>query len=82
MRMLLEGKAADNEKLYNYLMNLWNGPSFGHANSEYEHYKKSTLEHIQVLEAIQNQDSDTAREIMRGHIFRSMDNILANLPST
>ena len=39
-------KAADNQKLYTYLTNLWNGPSIGNSNSELEHYKKSTDEHI------------------------------------
>ena len=69
-------KAADNQKLYTYLTNLWNGPSIGNSNSELEHYKKSTDEHIQILLAIRKGDDESARLAMRQHISRSKDNIL------
>lgn len=69
-------KAADNQKLYSFLTGLWNGPSTGRANSEIEHYRKSTMEHIDLLLAIQEGRSEDARQIMHRHIFRSKENIL------
>lgn len=69
-------KAADNQKLYNFLMGLWNGPSIGGANSELEHYVQSTKEHIQMLQYIRDHDAENARKVMEQHITRSMDNIL------
>ena len=68
--------AADNQKLYDFLMGLWNGPSIGQANSEVEHYSKSTQEHIQILQHIRNGNPQEARQIMEIHIERSMNNIL------
>ena len=70
-------KAADNQKLYSYLMNLWNGPSIGKTTIANDHYKISTDEHIATLEAIKEHDSGKARKIMENHITRSMENILA-----
>ena len=69
-------KAADNQKLYAFLTSLWNGPSTGRADSELEHYRLSTEEHISLLKYIREQRSEEAREIMRQHILRSRDNIL------
>ncbi len=69
-------KAADNQKLYSYLSNLWNGPSTGQANSTLEHYQKSTEEHIRLLLSIRDNNGEEAREIMRQHISRSKDNII------
>lgn len=69
-------KSADNNRLSQILMNLWNGPSFGKANSEKEHYEKSTKEHIEVLTAIRQNDAKTARHVMEEHIMRSMNNVL------
>lgn len=68
--------AADNKKLLSYLQELWNGPSTGHSGLEtLDHYKKSTQEHIEILEAIRNGDEAQARRIMENHISRSMSNI-------
>ncbi len=69
-------KAADNQKLYAFLTSLWNGPSTGKANSEMEHYRLSTEEHIALLRSIRERKSEEAREIMRTHIMRSRDNVL------
>lgn len=69
-------KAADNQKLYSYLSNLWNGPSTGQANSTLDHYRKSTEEHIRLLLSIRANNGEEAREIMRQHISRSKDNII------
>lgn len=69
-------KAADNQKLYDFLMGLWNGPSIGQSNSEADHYSKSTQEHIEILQYIRSGDQQEARKIMEKHIERSMENIL------
>lgn len=69
-------KAADNQKLEQFLMGLWNGPSFSSANSELEHYAQSTREHIMILKAIRGKDEETAKQAMKLHITRSMENIL------
>lgn len=71
-------KAADNQKLYDFLMGLWNGPSIGELNSAKEHFEKSTQEHIRILQAIKRKDALGAKKIMERHISRSMDNILKN----
>lgn len=69
-------EAADNQKLYHFLSGLWNGPSTGLANSEQEHFRRSTEEHIRLLRAIGDHQPDQARSIMELHISRSCDNIL------
>lgn len=68
--------AADNQKLYQFLMGLWNGPSFSNANSELEHYAQSTGEHIRILQSIRDRDIAAAHDAMEQHITRSMGNIL------
>jgi DNA-binding GntR family transcriptional regulator len=72
-------KAADNQKLYSFLMSLWNGPSFGKANSQREHFELSIKEHIKMLHFIKAGDAESAREVMQYHITRSMNNILKSL---
>ena len=70
-------KAADNKKLTQYLMELWNGPSTGHSRPEkLQHYQESTLEHIAILHFIRDGEKENARKAMAQHISRSMDNIL------
>ena len=69
--------AAGNARLKAYLLELWNGPSIGRARSAADHYRKSTREHIAILEAVRDGDAPLARERMEGHIRRSMDNILS-----
>lgn len=69
-------KAADNQKLYDSLTSLWNGPSIGPSNSKLEHYQKSTQEHIQILQQIREGNAQEAKQIMEVHISRSMDNII------
>lgn len=74
-------EAADNEKLKRYLMELWNGPSTGHAIDESTlHYKNSTFEHISILHFIHDQKPEEARKAMTQHITRSMGNILKKYP--
>ena len=69
-------KAADNDRLYNFLSMLWNGPSIGYLNPKLDHYTKSTDEHVAILEAIKAQDAEKAKKMMEIHIERSMNNIL------
>lgn len=69
-------KAADNQKLYHFLMSLWNGPSVGKSTAAREHYSLSTREHIQILLNIRAGEAGTARQEMEQHIRRSMYNIL------
>ena len=70
--------AADNERLYKFLSSLWNGPSVGIAAPKLDHYKKSTREHIAILQAIRDKAPKKAQKEMAAHITRSLDNILKN----
>ncbi len=70
--------AADNERLYKFLSSLWNGPSVGIAAPKLDHYKKSTREHIAILQAIRDKAPKKAQKEMTVHITRSLDNILKN----
>lgn len=70
--------AADNDRLYKFLSMLWNGPSVGFLNPKIDHYKKSTDEHIAILEAIKDGNSNEAKRMMEIHTERSMNNILKN----
>lgn len=69
-------QAADNQKLYAFLSGLWNGPSTGKADSELEHFRRSTDEHIQILQFIRDRRAEESRTLMKQHISRSMDNII------
>lgn len=73
-------EAADNQKLTTYLMELWNGPSTGHAiPEEQKHYRLSTEEHIEILKDIRDHKSAAAKKAMEKHIKRSEENVLAYL---
>lgn len=73
--------AADNDRLKHFLLELWNGPSTGRNLDESSaHYRASTREHIEILEAVSRNDPEAAREAMRFHITRSMNNILKKYP--
>lgn len=74
-------KAADNQKLYNYLLSLWNGPSTGKANSETDHHLYSTEEHIKMLQFVREKNVEDACAMMKHHITRSMKNILNSFDS-
>lgn len=75
-------KAADNQKLYGFLMSLWNGPSVGQYTSAREHFRQSTSEHIQILQDIRSGSLEAARRGMQQHIGRSMQNILRHHPDS
>ena len=73
--------AADNERMKHYLQELWNGPSTGQKLDEAsQHYAESTVEHIELLHAIRDNEPEKARSAMRKHIIRSMNNILKKYP--
>ncbi len=75
-------QAADNEPLKRALMDQWNGPSTGReTEEERRHFLASTREHILILEAIEAGQEEEARSRMRGHIERSMKNILKYYPA-
>ncbi|NLW56624.1 MAG: GntR family transcriptional regulator [Firmicutes bacterium] len=69
-------KAADNQKLYNILMDLWNGPSIGKTTSTAEHRLRSIEEHGEIIQFIQSRNPQNAKQAMDKHIRRSMNNIL------
>lgn len=68
--------AAGNSRLYNTLMNLWNGPSIGRDTNTIDHQFLSNAEHLAVLDYIRHRDGEMARRVMSRHIERSMENIL------
>lgn len=68
--------AADNQKLYDYLSGLWNGPSIGRSVEPEEHRTKSIQEHGHILRCIAQRQAEEARNAMRAHIQRSKNNIL------
>lgn len=74
-------RAADNQKLYDLLSSLWNGPSGGNAGRDRAHEALSIREHRQMLEHMRAGDSTAAAEIMTRHIDRSMNNILTSFRS-
>ena len=69
-------KAAGNQKLYNLLSSLWNGPSGGNAGRDPEHEKISIREHREMIEYMRAGDEEAASRVMEVHITRSMHNIL------
>ncbi len=69
--------AADNKRMTNYLMELWNDPSTGNAIPEEQaHYRLSTKEHLALLTAIKEGKAAEARDTMKKHILRSEQNVL------
>ncbi|HHW12696.1 MAG TPA: GntR family transcriptional regulator [Firmicutes bacterium] len=69
-------KAANNQKLYNFLMDLWNGPSIGRTTKATDHRLKSIEEHGEIIHFIQARNPEKAKQAMDKHIRRSMHNIL------
>lgn len=69
-------RAADNQKLYDLLCSLWNGPSNGNIGRDSEHESLSIREHREMLTHMRAGDANAAAEVMAGHITRSMHNIL------
>ncbi len=61
---------------------MWNGPSSAVAGRDHDHEAQSIREHRQLLTCIQDRDSLGAREAMRAHLERSMQNILSSFRRT
>lgn len=74
-------KSAGNQKIYDMLLGLWNGPSVARASSPREHYLISAQEHIALLEAIRDGDADTAAAMMERHIAHGMENMMESFRS-
>ncbi|MFC6253739.1 GntR family transcriptional regulator [Secundilactobacillus hailunensis] len=75
-------KAADNNKLYKILEELWNGASTNTIHPALEHHLKSAHEHIELLTEIKKGHAEVAENIMKKHLLRSMNNILDNFNFT
>lgn len=69
-------RAADNQKLYDLLASLWNGPSGGNIGRDAEHEALSIREHEAIVTHMGAGDPAAAGDAMTGHITRSMHNIL------
>ena len=73
---------ANNTKMKSMLEQLWNGLSIGTVVVPLVHAKKSYDEHDQMIQAIKEKKPERAREVMKKHIRRSMENMLLRAPST
>lgn len=69
-------KGAGNQKLYDLLSSLWNGPSGGNVGRDPDHEAHSIREHREMLTYMHAGDADAAAQVMAVHIQRSMHNIL------
>lgn len=69
-------RASGNQKLYDLLSSLWNGPSGGNIGRDPEHEGLSIREHQEILNHMRAGDGNAAGEVMAQHITRSMHNIL------
>ena len=64
------------KKMKMLLCNMWNGLSMGHKVTEEEYAVISIQEHKSILQALELHDETLARQHMREHIIRSMENML------
>ncbi len=71
-------RAADNQKLYDLLSSLWNGPSGGIVGRDADHERLSIIEHRMMLDHLSRGDGTAAGTVMTAHIVRSMNNILGS----
>lgn len=69
-------KQAGNRKLYDLLVSMWNGPSASVAGRDREHEAHSIREHRRLLLCIRDREINAARQAMREHLTRSMENIV------
>ena len=69
-------RCADNQKLYDLLSALWNGPSGGNVGRDPDHESRSIEEHRRMLTCMAEGRAAEAGAVMTGHIQRSMENIL------
>lgn len=71
-------RAADNQRLFEILEELWNGSSTNSLEPSLAHHLEATKEHIALLTAIKNGNANQASDLMHQHLMRSMNNILAS----
>lgn len=71
-------KQANNRKLYDLLVSMWNGPSASVAGRDADHEAQSIREHRRLLTAIGERDLTAARAAMMEHLIRSQNNILSS----
>lgn len=69
-------RASGNQKLYDLLSSLWNGPSGGNVGRDPEHERVSIREHREMLDDMCAGNEEAACDVMAVHISRSMNNIL------
>ena len=69
-------KASGNEKLTAMLSELWNGLSMGVESTASGYAQGSQREHEEILSVLQRRDGAGAREAMRRHILRSLEDML------
>lgn len=69
-------KASGNEKLKSMLSELWNGLSMGVESTVSAYAQGSQREHEEILTALQARDAASARDAMRRHILRSLEDML------
>ena len=69
-------KASGNEKLKSMLSELWNGLSMGLESTVGEYAQISQREHEEILAVLQSRDAAGARDAMRRHILRSLEDML------
>jgi len=73
-------KHANNAKMESMLEYFWNGLSIGSVVLPGVNVKKSYDEHDQMIQAIKEKKPETARQVMKKHIQRSMENMLLRNP--
>ena len=69
---------ADNEKLKNFLTQLWNGLSRDRHMPAEDYLKVSQTEHDKIMDAMRKQDPEAAQAAMRYHIQRRMEDMLSS----
>lgn len=72
-------EGAANSKLYSFLDSLWNGPSYSRTSGGIVNHSLSVKEHGDIINYMQRGKAQAAAEVMKTHIARSMDIILASL---
>lgn len=68
--------ASGNSRLSNMLSELWNGLSMGLQTTKNEYARKSQAEHEEIFSMLRVRDAEGASRVMRGHILRSMEDML------
>ncbi|MFP3040770.1 GntR family transcriptional regulator [Treponema primitia] len=69
-------ESADNQRLYSFLMSLWNGASKGKAVSNMDHFNRSIYEHEQIISAIAGHQAEQSQQFMHKHVSRGLENML------